>query len=101
METIIIHVDPELRELIPDFMKNRHRDVTSLGDALATQDFDALYRLGHTLKGVGGGFGFDGISSIGAAIERAALAKRLDELVQRVEALRSYLENVELVFDPD
>jgi HPt (histidine-containing phosphotransfer) domain-containing protein len=100
METIVVHPDPEIRELIPDFLENRRRDVHTLRDAAGAADFDALYRIGHSLKGVGGGFGFDAISDIGRAIETAAAAHRLDEIEDRIEALRTYLERVQVVFDP-
>ncbi|MGH7823358.1 MAG: Hpt domain-containing protein [Candidatus Binatia bacterium] len=99
VQPIVIHVDPEIRDLIPDFLDNRRRDVAALADAVGARDFDAVYRLGHSLKGVGGGFGFDGISDIGRDIEGAALSKRLDDLEDRIQALRSYLDNLKLIYD--
>ena len=98
-EPIRIRVDPELASLIPGFLENRRKDVKSLLDAIDRGDFETARILGHSMKGSGGGYGFDGITDIGGEIEVAA--KRSDPVAIRthVDALSLYLARVEVVSD--
>lgn len=97
--SIRIRVDPELASLIPGFLDNRRHDVTSLLEAVKRGDFETARILGHSMKGSGGGYGFDGITDIGGEIEAAA--KRSDPVAisTHIEALSRYLARVELVTD--
>ena len=96
---IPIRVDPEIAALIPGFLANRHKDVVLLLDAVNQGDFETARILGHSMKGSGGGYGFDGITDIGAEIETAA--KQHDAVVIRsqVHALSRYLARVLIVND--
>jgi hypothetical protein len=98
-EPIRIRVDPELASLIPGFLENRRQDVKSLLDAVHRGDFETARILGHSMKGSGGGYGFDGITDIGGEIEVAA--KHCDPVAIRihVDALSLYLARVEVVSD--
>lgn len=98
-EKIVIEIDPDLEDLIPGFLENRARDVETLGGLLAAQDLAAIQRIGHSLKGVGGGYGFDGITDIGAAIEKAAESGDAAALAPQIEQLADYLSRVEIVLD--
>ena len=72
-EKIIAHVDPDLRDLIPGYLKNRQKDITTIKKALKAADFAKIQVLDHSMKGSGGGYGFMPISKIGAAVEIAAI----------------------------
>ena len=98
-EKIIVKIDPDLEELIPGFLTNRAADLATLRDALAAENYPSLQSLGHSLKGVGGGYGFTGMSEIGAAIETAAKQQNLEELKGLVEQYGNYLASVEVVFE--
>jgi len=91
-------VADELRELIPRFLAHRRMELDQLRDALAARDFEAARRIGHSLKGVGGGYGFDEITRIGADIERAAREQRPDGLHGLVRELAEYLASVDIRF---
>lgn len=99
MSEIIVQADPDLEDLIPEFLDNRRADIGSMRAALANADFETVRGLGHSMKGSGGGFGFDAISAIGAALEQAA--KRLDQaaIVQGVDQLADYLTRVKVVYE--
>jgi hypothetical protein len=56
-------------------------------------------RIGHGLKGVGGGYGFDEITRIGAELERAGRDGRLAAAHGLVEALAEYLDTVEIRYE--
>jgi HPt (histidine-containing phosphotransfer) domain-containing protein len=98
-ERITAHVDADLRDLIPGFLANRARDVVNMRAALTAGQLDSIRIAGHSMKGVGGGYGFDGITEIGAAIEKAALAGDLEAVGTAVDRLADYLDRVEVVFD--
>ncbi len=98
-EKIIVNVDIDLEDLIPGFLHNRSKELESLHDALERQDFQSIQFVGHSLKGVGGGYGFDGMSDLGAKIENSAKAQELAELKDIIKQYENYLERIEVVFE--
>jgi HPt (histidine-containing phosphotransfer) domain-containing protein len=95
---ITVHVDKDIEDLIPGFMANRRRDAERIDAALQTGDFDAIRMLGHSMKGSGGGYGFDAITEIGARIESAAIENNADNVAALNRELRDYLQNVNVEF---
>ena len=59
----------------PAFLENRRVDLARMKDALTAFDFATIQHIGHNCKGIGTGYGFPEISSIGASIEIAAKAQ--------------------------
>lgn len=98
-EMIRVAVDPDLEALIPGFLDNRRKDLLSLRDALLRGDIQSLQSTGHSLKGVGGGYGFNGLSELGAEIEKAAKAGEIGGIGPVVDRLGDYLDRVEVVFE--
>lgn len=98
-EKIIIKIDSIIAPLIPDFMKNRENDITTLNTALSDKDFETLRITGHNLKGCGAGYGFQGITDIGAKIETAAVDQDTDDIQTLIGELTHYLDNVEPQYD--
>ncbi len=98
-EKIIAHVDPDLRDLIPGYLKNRKKDITTIKKALKATDFAKIRVLGHSMRGSGGGYGFMPISKIGEAIERAAKNKDPDAIKNHLAELSDFLKRVTLVYD--
>jgi signal transduction histidine kinase/CheY-like chemotaxis protein/HPt (histidine-containing phosphotransfer) domain-containing protein len=93
---IVVYVDPDLVDLIPGYLENRHRDVHEIGRFLLEDDFQEILRLGHSMKGSGGGYGFEGITQIGGEIEEAA--RRGDKAIVSAlkERLAEYLSKVQI-----
>ena len=98
-QTIRVSVDRDLEDLIPGFLKRRHEDVRKLAEAIDGADLEAVRITGHSMKGTGGGYGFDGLSEIGAAIEVAAKAGDLEAARAGLERLRDYLDRVDVSFE--
>jgi len=96
---IIIRVDPDIAELIPGFLENRRKDIAAMLDAVQRGDFESVRVLGHSMKGAGGGYGFDAITEIGAALEQAAKQRNAVEIRNRVHELSRYLDQVEVIRD--
>ena len=98
-EKIIVQVDPDLEDLIPGFLENRNEDVNKLKAALEAKDLESLRSIGHSLKGVGGGYGFELMSQIGAEIENAAKQGDEDNIKVKIEQLDDYLKRVQVKYD--
>ncbi len=97
--TILVRANPKLADLIPQFLQNRRHDVNAMLDALDGSDFAIVENLGHGMKGAGGSWGFQGITDIGAALERAAESADNEESRKWVGELSRYLDCVEIVYD--
>jgi HPt (histidine-containing phosphotransfer) domain-containing protein len=91
-----IHVDvpSELFGLVPGFLENRRKDVGRLRDALLAGDAAAIEDLAHQMKGLGGGYGFAYVTTVGAAVEALAREGRLAEVDPWLTALEDYLSRV-------
>lgn len=98
-ETVIrIVADPDLAELIPMYVHRRHVDLAKTRDALAAGDLETIRITGHSMKGSGGGYGFDGISEIGGMMEAAGKEGDADAAAETIEALADYLDRLEVVY---
>lgn len=96
-----ILIEPELWDLIPDYLERRHCDVDTLREALERRDYGALHEIGHKLRGSGASYGFAEISRIGRALEQAAEAQQDDRIRSLVTALAAHLDVVEPVRERD
>lgn len=99
MEKIIVTIDSDLEELIPGFLVNRTRDLENLKAAAGSGDVESIRSIGHSLKGVGGGYGFDRITELGAALEQAAKSGQLDDINARIADLADYLLQIEVRYE--
>lgn len=98
-DKIIVHIDIDLEDLIPGFLKNRQKDLEILEEVLQENDFESLRSIGHNLKGVGGGYGFLEITEIGAAIEESAKAANLEVASENIKKLSYYLSHLEVIYE--
>ena len=98
-EKIRVSIDPDLEDLIPGFLNNRRNDVVQIRASLLTGDYTKIRLLGHSMKGAGGGYGFDPITDYGGEIEQAALKQDAATVEVFVSRLEDYLARVEPVFD--
>jgi len=98
LDKIIVNIDPDLEELIPGFLENRIKDIQILEKAAGQQDFAALKSVGHSLKGVGGGYGFAKITELGAGIEASAKENDMERINQLISDLAEYLQRIEVKF---
>lgn len=94
-----VTIDRDLEDLIPGFMERRRQDVSTLRDWLASGEMEKIRICGHSMKGNGGGYGFDEISTIGSDIEQAAIAGETDRISELTDRLEKYLENVVITFE--
>ena len=97
-DAIIVKIDPELEDLIPQFMENTWKDIRTIVDALSENDLETIRRIGHSMKSYGSGYGFDDISKTGRTIEEAALSNNLSAIHECVNVLTNYLDHVKVIY---
>jgi HPt (histidine-containing phosphotransfer) domain-containing protein len=98
-EKIKVNVPSYAAQLIPKFLQNRENDIKEVEDSLKRKDFEKIERLGHSMKGTGSMYGFDGISELGKTIELSAKEKNPVEIKNSLEELRDYLNRIEIVHE--
>jgi HPt (histidine-containing phosphotransfer) domain-containing protein len=97
--TIIrVVADPDLADLIPMYVRRRHADLAKTREALAASDLETIRIVGHSMKGSGGGYGFDGISEIGARMEAAGNEADASAASKAIAELADYLDRLEVVY---
>ena len=99
MGGLVVKIDSELFDLVPEYLKNRQEDIRIMRACLAKGDYESIRIKGHSMKGSGGGYGFDEITKIGALIEIKAKEQdgvAVEELISR---LADYLANIQVVPD--
>ncbi|HEX9092637.1 MAG TPA: Hpt domain-containing protein [Coriobacteriia bacterium] len=92
-----VRPEPAVADLVPVYLGRREADVASLHEALGLGDFDRVRIIGHSMKGSGGGYGFDGITEIGFRLENAGGSSDRSAARAALEDLGAYLRNVEVL----
>lgn len=98
-ESITVFIEAELGPLIPRYLENRRRDLVQIQASLAALDFEDLARIGHGMKGSGGGYGLDFISDLGGRMECAARAGDAAAVHQQHAELSDYLDRLVVHFE--
>ncbi len=96
---ITVRPEQDLADLVPAYLVRRTGDVAALRDALLLGDVATVQSLGHSMKGSGGGYGFDGITEIGRRLEDAGRGADTGSARLAIEDLEDYLRNVEVHYD--
>jgi HPt (histidine-containing phosphotransfer) domain-containing protein len=94
-----VTVAKDLADLIPVFMKNRHKELDALRVALAAADFEQLRQLGHRMKGVGNSYGFARVSTIGKYVEDGARSRDRAALQATINDYNDYLSKVQITYE--
>lgn len=94
-----VTVAKDLEDLIPGFLRNRHKELETLRTALSGSDYAQLRHLGHRMKGVGHSYGFGEISQIGKRIEDAARGEDGAAIDACIAEYADYLSRVQVVYE--
>jgi HPt (histidine-containing phosphotransfer) domain-containing protein len=86
-----VHVDPDIADLVPGYLRARAADVEELRAGLAPGDLHRVRVIGHNMAGSGEAYGFARLSILGRAIEEAALEGRVEDLSDLTDELADYL----------
>jgi HPt (histidine-containing phosphotransfer) domain-containing protein len=101
MKKLIAQVDPELRDLIPEFLAHKRGDTRAILSGVSREhvDFEGLRGIGHKLKGEGGSYGLDAISRFGAEIEQAARNHDVEAIRRGAIELAAYLDCIQIEYE--
>ena len=101
MRKFIAHVDPDLCDLIPGFLARKRSDARTILSGISAEhiDFEILSGIGHKLKGEGGSYGLDPISSYGAEIEQAARNRDAATIRHYAKELATYLDSLQIEYE--
>lgn len=92
-------VDRDLEDLIPGFLAKRQQDIATILTAIQANNYETIRIVGHTLKGIGGGYGFDKLTELGAALELAGKQQEAAKALELAQVMEEYLEVVEIKFE--
>jgi HPt (histidine-containing phosphotransfer) domain-containing protein len=98
-ESIIVHVDSDLGDLMPGFLEDWGEEVKAMREALEKNDYETIRKLGHNMKGIGGSCGLEVVTNMGTGLEEAAKAMDQEVIRKNLDALLCYLERVEFVYE--
>lgn len=101
MKKYRVYIDSDLEALIPQYLTNREEEVEKLKALLEAENFEEIRFIGHSLKGSGGGYGFDYLTELGAELERKAELAEKEELKSTIENLEDYLKNLEIIYQAE
>lgn len=94
-----VTIDLDLKELIPLFLENRHKDTLYLRQALNDHNHHAIARIGHNLKGTAGSYGFANMATLGEKLEQAAQQENQSKENQLIEYLENLLITTEVFYE--
>ncbi|MCH7678545.1 Hpt domain-containing protein [candidate division KSB1 bacterium] len=97
-EKVIVYVDSDLEELVPEFIENRYEDIEKINAWLDSNEMGEIQRLGHSMKGSGGGYGFHELTNLGGELEQAAMRGDKGEIDDLNKKLAQYLKVVKVVY---
>ena len=95
-EKIWVEVPEGLEELVPEYLASKREELARAVESLGSTDMEQLRILGHNLKGSGASYGFDEVSTLGAALQASAREGNHEASVMHVQSLAAYLDRVEL-----
>lgn len=98
MKDIKVKIDKDLKPIIPQFLQNRKNDIKEIQNYLKENNFGEIEVIGHSMKGSGGGYGFNKITQFGKNIEEAAKNENKEKITNNIEELDNYLKEVEVVY---
>jgi HPt (histidine-containing phosphotransfer) domain-containing protein len=97
-ERPVARVDSALEALIPRFLDRRRDDTDAIEALVDSGDFETIKSMAHSIKGSGGGYGFDPITDYGVEIEAAAREGDGPATILASRKLRAYIDSVQIVF---
>ena len=99
-ETMLIKIviDKELEDLIPDYLKNRTKEIIELKNAFEQNDFALIQASGHKLRGSAGSYGFSGLSEIGKELEEKSKVKDTASVKNALIKYEHYLNRLEISY---
>jgi len=97
---ILVEIDPDLMDLVPDYLQNRRQDIKTIQECLKSEEFEKIRKLAHNIKGTGAGYGFPKLSEWGAKIEKLSQIQKGIEIKELIIQMSQYIEALVLTESP-
>lgn len=97
----VAYVPEDLEPLIPGYIANRRSDIINIRQLVSQENYTEAQRLAHSMKGSGGGYGFEEITKLGASMEIAAKSCSGTEILSGIDELEHYLDTVSIQYVDD
>jgi len=95
---IQITIDADLKDIMPTFLSNRIKDLSSILEAIKTNDIKTIQVIGHKLAGNAGSYGLPDLGQIGVNLEMAAIKQDLISIKSLLIEYKNYMEKLEIVY---
>ena len=97
-QSITVQIDSDLEDIVPVFLEHQKGNNSTILSAMESGDYEVIQGIAHNIKGSGGGYGFDRITEIGQALERAAIDRNHQAVNDLAGVLSDYLGRVEVIY---
>lgn len=94
---LVVQPDPDLADLIPEFLNNRRHDMADIEKAVARNDFEFIRRTAHTLKGICRPYGFIYLETLSKRLEVAGQQENMSDVKTIAGEMNEYLDRVQVV----
>jgi HPt (histidine-containing phosphotransfer) domain-containing protein len=88
---ILVQADPEIADLVPQYLARRRAELPMLQAALQAADVGALQRAGHRIKGSAAGYGCAPLGELAAQLDAAARANDLRAAERAVREIADWI----------
>lgn len=95
MDKIEIQIDSMLKELIPQYLETRKKEIVKLKEFLQTNEIHELERLAHKMAGNSGSYGFHQMGKYAKELEllcQQTSQDGADDLIAKIEHYINHLE---------
>ena len=86
--------EPDLAHLIEKFITYLPGNIESLIKAAQQQDWGTIKDVAHQLKGLGGGYGYPGITQLAAKLEFQVVNKNQLEVDSLIAGINAYCQRI-------
>lgn len=83
--------DPEFQELIKEYLIYLNTLVKKIEDGIDDKEFTQVRKIGHNIKGSGGGYGFQELTDIGKEIEFGGKDEDITQIASGLKKLKEFL----------
>jgi HPt (histidine-containing phosphotransfer) domain-containing protein len=80
-----------LAALVPKYIESRRKEIQQLTDFHGEEDFTAIRKIAHNLKGTGESYGFPRLTVLGGAMQESAETCDADALGRQIHELAALL----------
>lgn len=93
-----VKISEDLRELIPNFLRNREEELLLLKNYMFQKRYSEAKDIIHGLKGVLGSYGFNKAYELSVSVEKELKNQEYSLVKKKTEELVEYMENLEIEY---